>query len=63
MNSSFAGKALLITGGTFGIGFARAVTFAEQGGNIAVDWRREIEEADPFRLIDQVGSNRPGSES
>jgi len=51
MNSSFAGKAVLFTGGTFGIGFARAVAFAEEGGNITVAWRREIEEADPFRLM------------
>jgi NAD(P)-dependent dehydrogenase (short-subunit alcohol dehydrogenase family) len=63
MNSSFAGKAVLITGGTFGIGFARAVAFAEQDGNIIVAWRCEIEEADPFRRIDQAGSNRTGSES
>jgi hypothetical protein len=51
MNSSFAGKAGLIAGGTFGVGFPRAVAFAEQGGNITVAWRREIEEADSFRLV------------
>jgi len=35
----------------------------EQGGNITIAWRREIEEADPFWLIDQAGSNRTGNES
>jgi NADPH:quinone reductase-like Zn-dependent oxidoreductase len=57
MNSSFAGKVILINGGTSGIGRAMAVAFAEQDPNVVVTSRRKTE----VRLVDQAGGNRMGS--
>jgi glucose 1-dehydrogenase len=40
-----AGKNVLITGGTSGIGQAIAIRFAQEGANVAVNYRRSAEEA------------------
>jgi len=46
--NSFAGKVVLITGETSGIGRATAVAFAEQGANVVVSGRREKEKENKY---------------
>jgi NAD(P)-dependent dehydrogenase (short-subunit alcohol dehydrogenase family) len=57
MNLPFAGKVVLITGGTSGIGQATAVAFAQQGANVVVAGRRETAGAESVRLVEKAGGN------
>ncbi|WP_435946778.1 glucose 1-dehydrogenase [Dryocola sp. BD586] len=52
---TFTDKAVLVTGGTSGIGRATALAFAREGANVAVVGRRETEGKETVALIEQAG--------
>lgn len=54
-NKSFAGKVVLVTGGTSGIGRVTAVEFARAGAKVVVSGRREKEGAEVVRQIEKLG--------
>jgi NAD(P)-dependent dehydrogenase (short-subunit alcohol dehydrogenase family) len=54
-NNSFAGKVVLVTGGTSGIGRETAIAFARAGAKVVLTGRREKEGAEVVRQIDKLG--------
>src|SRR5690348_12342177 len=56
MTTNLAGKIVLVTGGTSGIGRETAVQFAKSGANVVVAGRREPEGQETVELIRAAGS-------
>jgi NAD(P)-dependent dehydrogenase (short-subunit alcohol dehydrogenase family) len=54
--NSFAGKVVLIAGGTSGIGRGTAIAFAKQGANVVISGRRETEGAESVALVEEVAA-------
>jgi NAD(P)-dependent dehydrogenase (short-subunit alcohol dehydrogenase family) len=54
-NQLFAGKVVLITGGTAGIGRATAVAFGRHGAHVVVSGRRKAEGEDSVAIVEKVG--------
>jgi len=62
MNLGFEGKTAIITGGTKGIGSGISEVFAEEGANLIVDYRSDVEGSEAFiqSLRDRFGANVHG---
>src|ERR1700745_2171019 len=56
-NNAFAGKVVLVTGGTSGIGKATAIEFARAGAKVVLSGRREKEGAEVVRQIKKLGGD------
>jgi NAD(P)-dependent dehydrogenase (short-subunit alcohol dehydrogenase family) len=56
-NNSFAGKVVLVTGGTSGIGKTTAIEFARAGAKVVLTGRREKEGAEVVRQIEKLGGD------
>lgn len=52
---NFAGKVVIVTGATSGIGRGVAIAFGEQGASVVVAGRRESEGAETVALVEKAG--------
>jgi glucose 1-dehydrogenase len=52
-----AGKNVLVTGSTSGIGQSIALRFAEEGANVAINYRRQVEEAEATHALIHPGGS------
>lgn len=55
MSQTFAGKVVLVTGGTSGIGRATAIAFAREGAKVVVSGRREKAGQETVALVQKAG--------
>jgi NAD(P)-dependent dehydrogenase (short-subunit alcohol dehydrogenase family) len=56
MMNTFAGKVVLVTGGSSGIGRAAAIKFGERGAKVIVAARREKESKETVEMIEKAGA-------
>src|SRR6266550_2469097 len=59
--SKLQGKNILITGASSGIGQAIAIRFAQEGANVAINYRSGAEQAEATRALIQAQKNGEGS--
>ena len=57
MDLGFKGKTVIITGGTKGIGSGISTVFAQEGANLIIDYRSDVEGSEAFikGLVDEYG--------
>ena len=57
MDLGFEGKTVIVTGGTKGIGSGISTVFAQEGANLIIDYRSDVEGSEAFirGLVDEYG--------